>query len=70
MPPSGGHRELDHRVRHPDGPTDVTNLVGFCVTNHRGKHQAPEWACDMAPDGALIVTTPTGLTATTTPPPF
>jgi hypothetical protein len=62
--------ELDHRVRHPDGPTSVTNLIGFCVGNHRGKHQAPGWTYAMAPDGALTVTTPTRLTATTAPPPF
>jgi hypothetical protein len=62
--------ELDHRVRHPDGPTAVINLVGFCVGHHRGKHQAPEWVYDLAPDATLTVTTPTGLTVTTTPPPF
>jgi hypothetical protein len=62
--------ELDHRVRHPDGPTSVTNLIGFCVADHRGKHQAPDWAYAMTPDGSLVVTTPTGLTATTAPPPF
>ena len=37
---------------------------------HRGKHQAPGWTYDLAPDGTLTVTTPTGLTATTTPPPY
>ncbi len=62
--------ELDHRVRHPDGPTAVINLVGFCVGHHRGKHQAPEWAYHLAPDATLTVTTPTGLTVTTSPPPF
>jgi hypothetical protein len=62
--------ELDHRIRYPDGPTSVTNLAGFCVTDHRGKHQAPDWAFHLTPDATLTVTTPTGLTAVTTPPPF
>ena len=50
--------ELDHRVRYPDGPTAATNLAGFCVGNHRGKHQAPGWTHTLAPDGTLTVTTP------------
>ncbi|MGY1620783.1 DUF222 domain-containing protein [Geodermatophilus sp. SYSU D00965] len=62
--------ELDHRVRYPDGPTAVVNLAGLCVGDHRGKHQAPGWTHDLAPDGTLTVTTPTGLTVTTAPPPF
>ncbi|MGY1593493.1 DUF222 domain-containing protein [Geodermatophilus sp. SYSU D00708] len=62
--------ELDHRVRYPDGPTAVVNLAGLCVGDHRGKHQAPGWSHDLAPDGTLTVTTPTGLTVTTAPPPF
>jgi Domain of unknown function (DUF222) len=62
--------ELDHRIRYPDGPTAVTNLAGFCVGDHRGKHQAPGWRHELAPDATLTVTTPTGLTAVTTPPPF
>jgi hypothetical protein len=62
--------ELDHRVRYPDGPTAVGNLAGFCVGDHRGKHQAPGWSHELAPDGTLTVTSPTGLTATTAPPPF
>jgi hypothetical protein len=62
--------ELDHRIRHPQGPTSVTNLAGFCVGHHRGKHQASGWVFHLAPDATLTVTTPTGLTAVTTPPPF
>jgi hypothetical protein len=62
--------ELDHRVRYPHGPTTATNLGGFCVSDHRGKHQAPNWTYHSTPDGELVVTTPTGLTATTAPPPF
>jgi hypothetical protein len=62
--------ELDHRIRYPDGPTAATNLAGFCVGHHRGKHQAPGWEHHLAPDGTLTVTTPTGLTAITEPPPY
>ena len=46
------------------------NLAGYCTGHHRGKHQAPGWHHDLAPDGTLTVTTPTGLTAVTTPPPL
>ncbi|WP_176832452.1 HNH endonuclease [Geodermatophilus sp. DSM 45219] len=66
--PRGG--ELDHVRRYPDGPTAAGNLAGFCSTNHRGKHQAPGWAYAMQADGTLTVTTPTGLTAVTEPPPY
>ncbi|SEL78075.1 protein of unknown function [Blastococcus sp. DSM 46786] len=66
--PLGG--ELDHDRPWPEGPTSAENLTGFCTGHHRGKHQAPGWRYELAPDGRLTVTTPTGLTATTTPPPF
>jgi uncharacterized protein DUF222 len=66
--PRGG--ELDHVERYPDGPTAAGNLAGFCTSNHRGKHQAPGWSYTMAPDGTLIVSTASGLTAITEPPPF
>ncbi|SDC46327.1 protein of unknown function [Geodermatophilus telluris] len=67
VPPGG---ELDHTRPWPDGETSAANLAGFCTRHHRGKHQAPGWHHDLAPDGTLTVTTPTGLTATTTPPPY
>ena len=50
--------------------TSATNLTGYCTGHHRGKHQAPGWRYALRPDGSLAVTTPTGLTAVTTPPPF
>ena len=50
--------------------TSARNLVGYCTGHHRGKHQAPGWHHDLASDGTLTVTTPTGLTAVTTPPPY
>jgi hypothetical protein len=66
--PRGG--ELDHPRRYPEGPTSRTNLAGFCTGDHRGKHQAPGWTYWLADDGTLTVTTPSGLTATTVPPPY
>ena len=66
--PLGG--ELDHNIPWPDGATSAGNLEGFCTSHHRGKHQAPGWQYDLAADGTLTVTTPTGLVATTTPPPY
>jgi hypothetical protein len=66
--PRGG--ELDHNQPWPDGPTSAANLTGFCTSDHRGKHQAPGWLYDLAADGTLTVTTPTGLVAVTMPPPY
>ncbi|WP_158550701.1 HNH endonuclease signature motif containing protein [Geodermatophilus sp. TF02-6] len=66
--PAGG--QLDHHRPWPEGPTSAANLAGYCGTDHRGKHQAPGWRYQLDPDGTLTVTTPTGLTATTTPPPY
>jgi hypothetical protein len=45
-------------------------MVGFCTGHHRGKHQAPDLDYVLTPSGTLTVTTTTGLTATTEPPPF
>lgn len=66
--PRGG--ELDHDHPWPGGPTSAANLVGYCTPHHRGKHQAPGWRHHLGADGTLAVTTPSGLRATTTPPPF
>ncbi|MGY2064609.1 DUF222 domain-containing protein [Blastococcus sp. SYSU DS0619] len=66
--PCGG--ELDHDRPYPDGETSAANLVGYCTPHHRGKHQAPGWQHELAADGTLTVTTPTGLLACTSPPPF
>src|SRR4051794_21272424 len=68
LPVSRG--EMDHRIAWPEGPTDVTNLGGFCTGDHRGKHQAPGFTYDMKPDGTLLVTTPSGITVTTEPTPY
>jgi hypothetical protein len=66
--PRGG--ELDHHVPWPDGATSADNLTGFCTNHHRGKHQAPGWDYDLSSDGHLTVSTPSGLTASTAPPPY
>jgi hypothetical protein len=66
--PKGG--ELDHDRPYPAGPTSAENLVGYCTADHRGKHQAPGWQHRLDPDGTLTVTTPTGLVAVTSPPPY
>lgn len=66
--PVGG--ELDHNVPWLEGATSAENLNGFCTSHHRGKHQAPGWEYELAPDGTLTVTTPSGVVATTSPPPY
>jgi hypothetical protein len=66
--PRGG--ELDHLVPHPLGETCAGNLNGFCTRHHRCKHQAPGWMYELDADGTLTVTTPSGLTASTDPPPY
>ena len=62
--------ELDHHVPYPAGPTDAVNLAGYCTTDHRGKHQAPGFVHHLDADGTLTVTTPSGITVVTEPPPF
>jgi hypothetical protein len=63
--------ELDHHRPHADGgDTSAANLAGYCTSDHRGKHQAPGWTHTLTPDGTLTVTTPSGLTAVTEPPPY
>ncbi len=50
--------------------TGAGNLAGFCTRHHRGKHQAPGRHHRLSPDDRLTVTTPTGLTTPTGPPPY
>jgi hypothetical protein len=70
--PGCRHRvaELDHHDPWPHGTTAADGMTGFCTRHHRGKHQAPGWTYDLTDQGTLIVTTPTGMTACTDPPPF
>ncbi|WP_410599073.1 DUF222 domain-containing protein [Amycolatopsis sp. lyj-90] len=62
--------DLDHAVpwQH-GGHTDAADLVSFCRRDHRLKDE-PGWSYHLAPDGTLTVTTPTGQTYDSTPPPL
>jgi hypothetical protein len=66
--PRGG--QLDHHEPWPHGSTAAGNLTGFCTGHHRGKHQAPGWRYSRSGAGTVTVRTPSGLTASTSPPPF
>ncbi|HEV7173833.1 HNH endonuclease signature motif containing protein, partial [Pedococcus sp.] len=58
--------QLDHVIRHPDGPTQVTNLQTLCATHHAFKHHAG-WRVQMDPHGICTWTAPDGRTHTTWP---
>ena len=58
--------QLDHVVRHPDGPTTVTNLQSLCATHHGFKHHAG-WQVEMDELGVCTWTAPDGRTHTTLP---
>ncbi|KRF26122.1 HNH endonuclease signature motif containing protein [Phycicoccus sp. Soil803] len=58
--------QLDHVVRHPDGPTTVTNLQTLCATHHGFKHHAG-WQVTMDERGICTWTAPDGRTHTTHP---
>ncbi|SDP72752.1 hypothetical protein SAMN04489867_3638 [Pedococcus dokdonensis] len=58
--------QLDHVVRHPDGPTSVTNLQSLCATHHGFKHHAG-WQVEMDALGTCTWTAPDGRTHTTWP---
>ena len=52
--------ELDHTLRHPEGPTCTCNLAPLCVHHHHLKHHAPGWHLVNHHNGTLTWTTPTG----------
>jgi hypothetical protein len=58
--------QLDHVVRHPDGPTETSNLQSLCATHHGFKHHAG-WRVEMDPRGVCTWTAPDGRTHTTWP---
>jgi hypothetical protein len=58
--------QLDHVVRHPDGPTSVDNLQALCATHHGFKHHAG-WQVEMDLRGVCTWTAPDGRTHTTWP---
>jgi hypothetical protein len=64
-----GWADLDHVTPHArGGPTDCDNLCCLCRRHHRLKTHAPGWRFHLDPDGALTVTTPTGVTRISRPP--
>ncbi|MFD2092225.1 HNH endonuclease signature motif containing protein [Blastococcus deserti] len=64
-----GWADLDHVVAHADGgPTDCANLCCLCRRHHRLKTHAPGWSFHLDADGALLVTTPNGVTRVSRPP--
>jgi hypothetical protein len=55
-------------VPHAEGgATDCANLCCLCRRHHRLKTHAPGWTFTLDPDGALLVTTPSGVTRVTRP---
>jgi hypothetical protein len=64
-----GRTDLDHVIAHADGgATDCDNLCCLCRRHHRLKTHAPGWIFRLEPDGALLVTTPSGVTRISRPP--
>jgi hypothetical protein len=63
-----GWADLDHVMPHGNGgETDCSNLCCLCRRHHRLKTHAHGWRYVMC-DGALSVTTPSGITRTSWPP--
>ncbi|MFD5090473.1 DUF222 domain-containing protein [Amycolatopsis thailandensis] len=62
--------DLDHAVpwQH-GGHTDADDLIAFCRRDHRLKDE-PGWTFQLTPDGTLTVTTPTGQSYDSAPPPL
>jgi hypothetical protein len=64
-----GWADLDHVIPHAEGgPTDCDNLCCLCRRHHRLKTFAPGWSFHLDADGALLVTTPSGVTRVSRPP--
>lgn len=64
-----GWADLDHVVAHADGgATDCANLCCLCRRHHRLKTHALGWIFHLDADGALLVTTPSGVTRVSRPP--
>ncbi|MFJ8915189.1 DUF222 domain-containing protein [Amycolatopsis sp. NPDC102389] len=62
--------DLDHSIPWQfQGNTDAGDLIDFCRRDHRLKDE-PGWIYRLAPDGTLTITTPTGQTYDSTPPPL
>jgi Domain of unknown function (DUF222) len=64
-----GRTDLDHVIPHAEGgATDCDNLCCLCRRHHRLKTHAPRWIFRLDADGALLVTTPSGVTRISRPP--
>jgi hypothetical protein len=64
-----GWSDLDHVVPHGrGGETSCGNLCCACRSHHRLKTFARGWTFALEPDGALRVTSASGITRTTRPP--
>ncbi len=64
-----GWADLDHVLPHAEGGhTDCDNLCCLCRRHHRLKTHAPGWTFFLDRDGALLVTTPSGVTRVSRPP--
>jgi hypothetical protein len=64
-----GWADLDHVIPHAQGgQTDCANLCCLCRRHHRLKTHAPGWFFRLDADGALWVTTPSGVTRVSRPP--
>ncbi|HEX2075002.1 MAG TPA: HNH endonuclease signature motif containing protein [Geodermatophilus sp.] len=63
-----GRTDIDHGRSWPEGHTDCDNLCCLCRRHHRLKTHARGWRFVLLPGGELQVTTPSGISRTTTPP--
>nr|WP_246481529.1 HNH endonuclease signature motif containing protein [Amycolatopsis umgeniensis] len=62
--------DIDHSVPWQfGGHTDTDDLIDLCRRDHRLKDE-PGWIYRLTSDGALTITTPTGQTYDSTPPPL
>ncbi len=62
--------DIDHSTPWQfHGNTDAADLIDLCRRDHRLK-DTPGWNYQLAPDGTLTITTPTGQNHTSTPPPL
>jgi hypothetical protein len=64
-----GRTDLDHVLSSAEGGvTDCDNLCCLCRRHHRLKTHASGWSFCLDADGALLVTTPSGVTRISRPP--
>jgi len=63
---SASGTDVDHTVPYPTGVTGWDNLAVLCRRHHRLKHSAG-WQTELAPDGVMTWTTPTGRRYVTEP---